>query len=120
MAFSDFLADRVRQYLQGKGGLEEKKMMGGLVFMLNGKMCVGVDVDKSDGSDRLMVRVGKDNFDELLGANGAKKMDFTGRPMKGYLFIDPEGFDTDEQLRFWLEHAVKFNSILIEKEGLKK
>ena len=56
MAFSEFMADRVRQRLRGKGQLEEKKMMGGLIFMLNDKMCVGLDIDKATGSDRLMVR----------------------------------------------------------------
>jgi len=115
MAFSEFMADRVRQHLRGKGQLEEKKMMGGLIFMLNDKMCVGLDIDKSTGSDRLMVRVGKLPYQELLDSHGSRKMDFTGREMRGFLFIDPEGFDKDEDLRFWIDRALEFNQLLVEQ-----
>ena len=66
MAFSEFLADRVRQRLLNKGLVEEKKMMGGLIFMVNDKMCVGIDIDKKTQADRLMVRVGKLPYKDLL------------------------------------------------------
>jgi len=66
MAFSEFLADRVRQRLLNKGQVEEKKMMGGLIFMVNDKMCIGVDIDKKTQADRLMVRVGKLPYKNLL------------------------------------------------------
>ena len=59
MAYSEYLADRVRQRLRQQGNVEEKKMMGGLIFMVNEKMCVGLDIDKETGKDRLMVRIGK-------------------------------------------------------------
>ena len=70
MAFSEYLADRVRTRLSHAGLVEEKKMMGGLIFMVNGKMCVGVDIDKKKNVDRLMVRVGKLPYQDLLEREG--------------------------------------------------
>ncbi|RRQ49251.1 RNA methyltransferase [Maribacter algicola] len=112
MAYSEYLVDRVKQRLKGAGLLEEKKMMGGYLFMVNGKMCVGVDRDKNNQQDRLMVRVGKLNYEELLEKQGSRKMDFTGRPMLGYLFIYPEGFDKEDDLDFWVGKALEFNKML--------
>lgn len=112
MAFSEFLADRVRQRLNAMGSLLEKKMMGGLLFMVNDKMCIGVDKDKKTGEDRLMVRVGKAAYEELLKKKGSRAMDFTGKPMKGYLFVYPIGFDKDSDLDFWVKKALAFNKEL--------
>ena len=112
MAFSEYLADRVRSRLSQAGLVEEKKMMGGLIFMVNGKMCIGVDIDKGSNSDRLMVRVGKLPYQQLLEKEGSRQMDFTGKPMRGFLFIDPEGFDSDEDLDFWVTKALEFNSMI--------
>jgi TfoX/Sxy family transcriptional regulator of competence genes len=109
MPYSEFLADRVRYRLSSNGNLLEKKMMGGLIFMVNEKMCIGVDTDRQTGDDRLMVRVGKAAYDDLLERPGCKEMDFTGKPMKGFLFIYPEGFDQDADLDFWVEKALQFN-----------
>lgn len=109
MPYSEFLADRVRQRLLGAGPVVEKKMMGGLIFMVGGKMCVGVDTDRSSGDDRLMVRVGKQVYDDLLERPGCREMDFTGKPMKGFLFVYSEGFDLDADLDFWVERALIFN-----------
>lgn len=109
MPYSEFLADRVKQRLSSHGLTEVKKMMGGLVFMVNDKMCVGVDTDRKTGDDRLMVRVGKAVCDDLLDLPGCREMDFTGKPMKGFLFVYPEGFDTDSDLDFWVEKALAFN-----------
>lgn len=112
MAYSDYLADRVRQRLKGAGTLEEKKMMGGVLFMVNNKMCIGVDMDKMTSQDRLMVRVGKLNYEELLEKRGAKKMDFTGKPMRGFIFLSPEAFDSESDLDFWVSRALEFNTLL--------
>ena len=112
MAFSEYLADRVRSRLSQAGLVEEKKMMGGLIFMVNGKMCIGVDIDKERNADRLMVRVGKLPYQQLLQKEGSRQMDFTGKPMRGFLFIDPEGFDSDEDLDFWVTKALEFNSMI--------
>ena len=90
----------------------EKRMMGGLIFMVNEAMCVGLDIDKRTNKDRLMVRVGKLNYEKLLNVKGSKKMDFTGKVMRGFLFIDAEGFDLDEDLDFWVGKALEFNSLI--------
>ncbi len=109
MAFSEFLADRVRQRLSHLPHVEEKKMMGGLVFMVNEKMCCGVDMDKKTNLDRLMVRIGKEAYEEALERKGSGEMDFTGTSMRGFIFVSPEGFDMDEDLDFWIEKALAFN-----------
>jgi len=108
MAYSEFLADRVRQRLS-KQIFIEKKMMGGLIFMVNEKMCIGVDTDRKSGHDRLMVRVRKNAYENLLKKKGCREMDFTGKPMKGFLFIYPDGFDTETDLDFWVKQALDFN-----------
>ena len=115
MAYSEFLADRVRQRLRNAPVTDEKKMMGGLIFMVNEKMCVGVDIDKKTQQDRLMVRVGKANHDQLIFNRGSREMDFTGKVMRGFLFIEPEGFDAEEDLDFWIEKALEFNRIETNK-----
>ena len=112
MAYSEYLADRVRQRLTNNGKVEEKKMMGGLIFMVNDKMCVGVDYDKKKEEDRLMVRVGKLPYQELLHKKGSSPMDFTGTVMRGFLFIEPSGFDADADLDFWIEKALEFNQMI--------
>ncbi len=108
MAYSEFLADRVRQRLSKFDSIE-KKMMGGLIFMVNEKMCVGVDTDRKSGDDRLMVRVGKHNAEDLLTKKGCRTMDFTGKPMKGFLFVYPDGLDREEDMDFWISKALEFN-----------
>jgi TfoX/Sxy family transcriptional regulator of competence genes len=110
--YDHYLVDRVGSRLQNKGHIEIKKMMGGIIFMVEGKMCIGVDKDRSTGEDRLMVRVGKANHDQLLFKKGSQEMDFTGKVMRGFLFISPSGFDNDEDLDFWIEKALEFNKTL--------
>ena len=107
--YSEFLAERVKQRLASKGLTEIKKMMGGLVFMVNHKMCVGVDKDRKTGEDRLMVRIGNAPYDKLLFKKGSREMDFTGKVMRGFLFISPDGFDSDSDLDFWINKALEFN-----------
>ena len=80
--------------------------------MVNGKMCVGVDTDKKSQLDRIMVRVGKIPYDKLLFKKGSREMDFTGSVMRGFLFIDPEGFDSEADLDFWVEKALEFNKMI--------
>ena len=111
MAFNENLANRIRERLVEIQipNVEEKAMMGGLTFMVNDKMCVGLDIDNTTGKDRLMVSVGKAGHDQLVFKKGSREMDFTGKVMRGFLFIDPEGFDTEEDLDFWIEKALYFN-----------
>lgn len=82
--------------------------------MVRGKMCVGVDIDKTTRLDRLMVRVGKIRYEELLKQDGSRPMDFTGKAMRGFLFIEPDGFDLDKDLDFWISKALMFNDLLIK------
>lgn len=111
MAFSEHQADRIRKRLKGIQ-FNEKKMMGGLIFMVRDAMCVGLDFDKKNNQDRLMVRVGKLDYENLLHQKGSSQMDFTGKVMRGFLFIEANGFDLEEDLDFWISKALEFNSIL--------
>ena len=111
MAYSEFQADRIRERLKHLD-YSEKKMMGGLIFMVRNTMCVGLDFNKKTNEDRLMVRVGKLQYDHLLNQHGSVKMDFTGREMRGFLFIDASSFDLEEQLDFWIDKALQFNKEL--------
>ena len=111
MAYDDFLADRVRQVFRDlRVAHAEKRMMGGLIFMVDEKMCVGIDKDKSAGEDRLMARIGPEAYEAALLEKGSRKMDFTGKPMKGFVFIGAEGIDTDEDLSYWVQKALEFNA----------
>jgi TfoX/Sxy family transcriptional regulator of competence genes len=110
VAYNENLADRIRAIVGDGTGLSERKMFGGIAFMLNGNMFCGIT------RDDLMVRVGPERFDEALGAPGARPMDFTGRPMKGMAFVGSEGYATDEQLRGWVEHTLEFARSLPAKE----
>jgi TfoX/Sxy family transcriptional regulator of competence genes len=100
MSYDKALAARVRKQLDGVGRIEEKPMFGGLTFMLDGKMCCGVQ------TGRLMVRIPPERHAEFLAKPGAKPMDFTGRPMKGFLFVDAASLRTPAALSGWLREAV--------------
>lgn len=112
MAYSEYQAERIRKRLTHANVTEEKKMMGGLIFMVNHKMCLGLDIDKQTGGDRLMVRVGKAKHDQLIFKKGSREMDFTGKVMRGFLFIDPDGFDAEDDLDYWVAQALRFNETL--------
>lgn len=84
-------------------------MFGGLAFMVRGNMCVGI-ID-----DKLMVRVHPDDQEELLTKYHTSPMDFTGKPMKGFLYITPKGIAEDEELQFWLDQALSYNQTLPAK-----
>ena len=113
MAFDELLADRINKILKDKNvEAVEKKMMGGLTFMVEDKMCVGII------KNNLMARVGPDNYREALQKNGVHSMDFTGRPMLGFVYIDPEGIDMDEDLEYWVQLCLDYN--LLAKSSKKK
>ena len=109
MAYSEFLAERVRLRLTKNGPIREIKMMGGLIFMVNEKMCLGIDQEKETGENRLMVRVGKLPYKELLSKDNVRKMDITGKVMRGFLLVESNGFDKEEDLDFWVQKGLKFN-----------
>jgi TfoX/Sxy family transcriptional regulator of competence genes len=104
MAYNELLADKLRQALNDrKVNFSEKKMMGGLTFMVDGKMCLGIV------KDDLMARVGPHVFDDFLKRPGARLMDFTKRPMNGYAFVSAEGWDDDQELSSWVDQCLIFN-----------
>lgn len=110
MAYNIELAKRVSAALSYRKDLVEKKMMGGLTFMLNDKMVAGII--KED----LMVRVMPTQYDYILSLPHTKQMDFTGRVLKGFIRVEPPGFETEEQLQAWLEYGIEF----ADKGELKK
>lgn len=121
MAFDLLLVDRVERIIARQPlPFFQKKMMGGLIFMVDNKMCVGIDKDKETGEDRLMARIGKEMYEEALIEKGVKAMDFTGRVMRGFIFIYPDGHDRDEDLEFWLAKALEYNKIAKPSKKKKK
>lgn len=104
MSYSELLADRIRRNLQEKKtSFEEKKMMGGLCFMVDDKMCVGIV------KGNLMARIDPEIHEEALSKKGCRVMDFTGKPMKGFVFVDPEAVDMDNDLDYWIGLCLDFN-----------
>lgn len=104
MAYNEHLANRTREIISHTHQqVEEKRMFGGLCFMVNGKMCVGVE------SERLMVRLDPERYDEALLKEGCRPMDFTGRVMKGYVFVDVAALHSGKDLEYWVGLALEFN-----------
>ena len=102
MAFSEALAERIRQGLARRKNVEEKKMFGGVGFLLNGNLLVGV------WKESLVVRLGPDEGEEALKEPHVKEFDITGRAMKGWVLVAPAGVEDDEQLNGWIQRALKF------------
>ncbi len=104
MAYDEFLADRIKTVLKDKQiSFDEKKMMGGLSFMVDDKMCVGVV------NSNLMARIDPVIYNQALSKKGCREMDFTGRSMKGFVFVEPEGIDMDADLEYWVQLCLDFN-----------
>lgn len=104
MAYNEFLADRIQFFFVAKGVPNiEKKMMGGLCYMVNDKMCVGIT------SDQLMARIDTEIYEEVLKKPGCNEKTFTGRPLKGFVHIDQEVIETDQELAVWLELCLEYN-----------
>lgn len=104
MAYDEYLAERIAQVLKEKNiNFKEMKMMGGIAFLVNEKMCVGII-----NSD-LMARIDPDIYEEALKRKGVREMDFTKKPMKGWIYVSPDGIDTDKDLAAWIQIALDFN-----------
>jgi hypothetical protein len=115
MAFDEKLAERVRKLLARRKGMAEKKMFGGLCFMLQGKMVCGVL--KED----LVLRVGRESYKKALSHRHVRPMDFTGRPLKGFVFVGPSGCRTEKSLFNWITGAVEYTASLpANSKGKKK
>jgi TfoX/Sxy family transcriptional regulator of competence genes len=106
MAYNEKLAERVKAIISvNHKNIVEKKMFGGLCFMVNDKMCVGVE------SARLMVRLDPEKYEQVIKLEGCHPMDFTGRVMKGYVFVDIDALNTNKKLDFWMNLALEYNKI---------
>ena len=105
MAYNEKLANRIRERLQHLENIEEKEMMGGLTFMLNDKMCIGVI------KDEMMCRIDPDMHEREVEKPGCRTMDFTKRPMKGYVLIDDTGMKNQKDFDYWVNLCLDFNKI---------
>ena len=114
MAFDEALAQRIRKILDPRKDLVEKHMFGGVCFMIRGRMCCGI-IDSS-----LMVRLDPDDADRLADQPRVRPMDFTGKPMRGYLFVEPEGVESPKALRSWVDRAVAFVETMPVKKPTPK
>ena len=109
MAYDEGLSQRLREVVEEQPGIVEKKMFGGLCFMLSGNMCLGVV------GEELMVRVGPEAYEACLAEPHAREMDFTGQAMKGMVYVATEGFESDEDLAAWVRRGVDFAASLPPK-----
>jgi TfoX N-terminal domain len=110
MAYDSEFAHRIREQLGDEHGITEKAMFGGLAFLLDGNLAVGI----SNGGE-LMVRVGPDASDEALARPHTRVFDMTGRPMKSWIPVSAEGFATGRQLSVWVGRGVGFTRTLPAK-----
>ena len=102
MAVSKLLVERIRHVLSGRRGITEKKMFGGVCFLLNGNMLVAV------WNDSLIARLGVEQAEIALTESDVREMDLTGRPMKGWIIVEPDGIDSDQQLTRWIDLSLTF------------
>lgn len=102
MAYNEKLAERITKLLKAQKGVVEKKMFGGICYMLRDKMITGIVEDK------LMIRCMRGDYDILLKKPHAGEMTFTGKPMKGFLYVAPDGIKTDKHLQKWLNVGIEF------------
>lgn len=103
MPYDKKLADRIRERLVDLPVIEEKEMMGGLTFMVNHKMCVGII------KDEMMCRIDPDMHDKVVEMTGCRTMDFTKRPMRGYILVEDIGMKTQKEFEYWINLALEFN-----------
>lgn len=104
MAYNEKLSDRIREALSDIPKVEEKYMFGGVCYMVNGKMCIGVV------KDEMMCRLDPGVYEEALGRTGCREMIFTGRPMNGYVFVSEEGMKNKKDFDYWISHSLDFNA----------
>jgi len=109
MVYDEGLAERIREMLGNHPGLSEKKMFGGLCLLINGNMVCGVT------NEDLMVRVGPEGYQEALAEIYSRPMDFTGKPLRGFVYVDPEGLEEDRDLKEWVDRGVAFAESLPPK-----
>ena len=106
MVYNEKLAERIRALIKGKRSITEKKMFGGLAFLFQDKMFCGVV------KDDLMVRTGPEMYEKALSKQHSRPMDFTGKPMKGFVFVEPNGYKTAKSLSTWVSFGLDYVSNL--------
>ena len=109
MPYDEPLAERIHDLIGGRRGLTDKRMFGGIAFLLHGNMCCGVV------RDRLMLRLGPEGAAAALGESHTEPMDFTGKPMKSMIYVLPAGYESDQALASWVEKAFAFAKTLPPK-----
>jgi hypothetical protein len=109
MAYDEALAERIRLFLAAQPAVSEWKQFGGIGFMVHGNMACGVI------GDRLIVRVGRDRYEETLTLPHVSVFDMTGSPMRGWITVSPEGYASDDDLKIWLDRGVAFAKTLPPK-----
>lgn len=110
MAFNEISLNRIREALFDKNvSFLEKKMFSGVCIMVDDKMCCGTHIDKKTNEDLLLCRIGEEIYEEALEMENCIPMEFTGKPMKGYVFITEQGFNTAKKLDYWLQLCLDFN-----------
>jgi len=114
MAYNEKLANRIREQLADLPNIQEKEMMGGLTFMVNDKMCIGII------KDEMMCRIAPEMQDTVLEKTGCRIMDFTGRPMKGYVMVDDIGMRSQKEFDYWINLCLEFNSKAKSSKKKKK
>lgn len=114
MAYDERLAERVRHVLTPHRGVSERRMFGGIAFLLRGNMCCGVL------KDELIVRVGPDGYADALSRPHARPMDFTGRAIKGLVYVSRDGYRTERGLAAWVGRGVDFVSTLPKKQAKRR
>ena len=110
MAYDGELASRIRVALAHREAVTEKKMFGGLTFMVADRMCCGVL------QDNLVLRVSSRDYGEALSQPHARPMDLTGQPMRGFVYVSPEGYQQDEDLQMWLARALHMLMLLLQRK----
>ncbi|GAA4467665.1 TfoX/Sxy family protein [Nemorincola caseinilytica] len=111
MAYNEQLNNRIREALAHLLHVEEKYMFGGVCYMVNGKMCVGIV------QDEMMCRIGPHAYEAALEKKGCREMVFTGKPMKGYVYVSDEGMKTNKNFQYWIELCLEYNK---EAKATKK
>ena len=115
MAYDTYLEERMTRVLESKKvGFEAKKMMGGLCYMVDDKMCFGIV------GDQMMARINPENYEECLQKDGCSEMNFTGRAMKGFVFVDAQAIDCEDDLEEWIQLCLDFNPLAKSSKKKKK
>ena len=112
MAFNENTVQRIRDYFQQKDvDFYEKKMFSGVCFMVDDKMCCGTHIDKNTNEDFLLCRIGEEAYGKAIEMNNVIPMEFTGRAMKGYVFVTENGHKNAKDLNYWLQLCLDFNPL---------